>query len=357
MFGSASFLAHLSIVKNNKKYAFLAILIPTLVGGFRYMVGIDYLSYVKKLQFLAEKDFFTYVTSSLINIFEPTFYFMSHLTLATSDQAIIFFSITSALIALFYYLAARRYSLRHVGLMFFMMLTTVFPRDLNGVRQGIAVAISFYAISFISEGRKWKFIVLVLMASLFHYSAIIILIAYPLYWIFYEKWPFIKDNNYLAKIVGLSGFGYFFVMLLIKNLARIPFLGRYAYLISPKMLAATGSPNIIAKIVPILLVLPVYPKLVQQDKNNAYYMLLSVFAALLTSLGTLIGFIYRIANYFAPFYAILFINTIDVFDDKRKAKLMKLFIVVYAVTFFVGSNLVRNSNGIFPYRFIFMGLL
>lgn len=353
VFSSAALLAHLSIAKKRRIYAVFAVLIPAAVGGLRYMVGVDYASYVEKLQLLSDRGIDGYFTTGLLNIFEPTMYLMAHTTFATDSQAIGFFTVTSGLIALFYYLASRRYSPKYTGLMFFTLIMTVFPRDFNGVRQGVAVAITFYAVSFILERRKLPFVLLVLLASLFHYSAIIMLAAYPLYWLLYKKWPLIKDVYYVTKIASLVGLGYAGIFLLTKNLSAIPFLGRYAYLLSPEKMAAVGSPNILTKLAPVLLVAPFYPKMVKNDKHNAYFMSMSVFAVLFTTIGLFAGFLYRIANYFIPFYAILFVNVIDTFEDKKKQRLVVAAIILYSVAHFIGSNMIRNSYDIFPYQFIF----
>ena len=53
--------------------------------------------------------------------------------------------------------------------------------NLSGLRQSIAISITMIAFLMIKEKKLVKFILLVLFASLFHSSAIIFLIAYPLY--------------------------------------------------------------------------------------------------------------------------------------------------------------------------------
>lgn len=353
-FGTAGILAHMSVVKRKKIYAVFAIALPALIGGLRYKVGVDYESYVEKLQLLTDRDLSSYLSTSLKNVFEPTFYVFSKLSLASPDQAIIFFTVTSGLTALFYYLAARKYSIKHAGLMFFLLMMTIFPKDLNGVRQGVAVAIGFYAISFIVQKKIWHFVSLVATASVFHYSAVLLLAAYPLHWLLFVHWPHIKDRYYILRILSFNAAGLGSAILALKNIASIPFFGRYAYLLSPEKLAAASTPNILSKLVPVLLVLPFYPSLVKQNRENAYYMLLSILSIAFTSLGLFAGFIHRLANYFIPFYAILFINTIETLGSEKKQRIAIILIVLYALAHFTGSNLIRNSYDIFPYQFIFM---
>ena len=53
----------------------------------------------------------------------------------------------------------------------------------SGLRQGIAIAICFFSIRFIDKKKVIKFIICIILATLFHYSAIVFIIAYPVYWL------------------------------------------------------------------------------------------------------------------------------------------------------------------------------
>lgn len=53
----------------------------------------------------------------------------------------------------------------------------------SGLRQAIAVALTFWGFGFVRE-RKWKpYILTVAAASLFHSTAVVALLIYPLYWL------------------------------------------------------------------------------------------------------------------------------------------------------------------------------
>lgn len=61
-----------------------------------------------------------------------------------------------------------------------LIYLSVFLGDIFFVRQAIAISICFFAIVYLIDRRPKKFIAMVLLASMFHYSAIIFLIALPL---------------------------------------------------------------------------------------------------------------------------------------------------------------------------------
>lgn len=60
---------------------------------------------------------------------------------------------------------------------------SIFMVNFSALRQAIAVAITFWGFGYIKEKRLKGYILLVLVASLFHTSALISILAYPLYWI------------------------------------------------------------------------------------------------------------------------------------------------------------------------------
>lgn len=56
-----------------------------------------------------------------------------------------------------------------------------FLMSFSGLRQALAIGICFFALLYIEDKKFIKFLIIVLIATTFHYSSIIFLIAYPLY--------------------------------------------------------------------------------------------------------------------------------------------------------------------------------
>ncbi len=70
---------------------------------------------------------------------------------------------------------------------FVFMTLPCFQIFYSGLRQGIAIGICCYAMCCLQERKKWRFILSVILACLFHSSAFIFLLAYPLYYLRVEK--------------------------------------------------------------------------------------------------------------------------------------------------------------------------
>lgn len=336
-----------------KHYLWLAIAvaIPALIGGLRYKVGTDYNSYVQKATDLSSIGLNEYI-SSYINIFEPTFYLLSKITLPSSDQAILFFTLTSFITVLFFLLASIRYSTKYAWLIYFASLITLYPKTLNGIRQGIAAAIIFYAISYIPKRKPIKYILLVLLASLFHYSSLMMLPVYLIYLIPNFNTHWIKDRYAIIKNIAITAFGYLSVVLLVRNITHIPFFGRYAYLVSPAT-ASVPITSIAMKALPIVLVVPFYKRLVGLDPKYGFYVLLCMLAVVLTAIGYYVDTGYRLSQYFMLFYIVLFAGVARLHENSRFYRVVLIAIVAYCMLYFIGSFYLQGSHDVIPYQFIF----
>lgn len=71
--------------------------------------------------------------------------------------------------------------------------TPAFTIVFSGLRQAVAMGITMWAFEFI-KAKRWKiFVVFILIATLFHSSAIVVLIAYPLYHVKLDrKWAMLS---------------------------------------------------------------------------------------------------------------------------------------------------------------------
>lgn len=61
------------------------------------------------------------------------------------------------------------------------LILPVFMMNFSGLRQGIAIGLGVYAYYAAKEKKPFKFILTVLFATLFHSSALILILIYPLY--------------------------------------------------------------------------------------------------------------------------------------------------------------------------------
>lgn len=139
----------------------------TIVLGYRYDVGTDFLSY--KEYFYARGDYL-----------EPGFNFICSVVARLSGSAYDMFYIIAFISLFFITLALNKKGIRYFPTAVLCYVFT-FPFFSNGIRQGVAISIFFFAYKFIEERNLFKYVFFVTVASLFHYSILIVL---PLYFIF-----------------------------------------------------------------------------------------------------------------------------------------------------------------------------
>ena len=144
----------------------------TFLGMFRYEIGTDYDWYVVLFNQVTLDD--AYPEPSFLIIVEVLRYF--HM----SYQAM--FIVYELLIMIFLWKGIQRYTkdteIQILVLALFLYLQYIF--SLNGIRQSLSMVLIFWGYQYCLQRKFWKYLLVVVMAVIFHYSAIIALV---LYWI------------------------------------------------------------------------------------------------------------------------------------------------------------------------------
>lgn len=165
----------------------LPILLFTFVFGIRYDVGVDYLNYLKLYEmsnngFEIEKE-----------------YLFKHLTTFFANNNIhfsLYFSLFTFLQIFFIYATFKNRPIILLFLIFILFTGRYFIDWMNLIRQSIAFCVFVYSTKYIIEKKILYFTLFILFASLFHKSAIILLLLYP----------FLKNNRDYFKNVILQLF-------------------------------------------------------------------------------------------------------------------------------------------------------
>ncbi len=164
-------------IKPNRYLTMLAMITLVLVSGLRTNIGDTYY-----YRHAFEVQVFTWdFVWSQKDIGFGTFQMLLK-NLSSNPQILIFVTalITNMLIVLVLY----KYS-RMIELSLFVYITSgLFLVSMNGIRQFLAAAIIFAATKYVMDGSWKKFIVVVLVASSFHQSALILI---PIYFLVRRK--------------------------------------------------------------------------------------------------------------------------------------------------------------------------
>lgn len=166
----------LEIVSNNKKYSIIIFLlfvfICYILSFIRWETGTDWTTYYNIYTWIDEP------WTNFNNGMELGYNFISHLGKA------VFNSYTGVLFlfsSIIYITLARTYLLlsKYPITSLFLSFCVLSFAHIMYVRQNIAVVICGLSVYYIIKQKKWNFIIAILVASLFHRTAFIFLLAYP----------------------------------------------------------------------------------------------------------------------------------------------------------------------------------
>lgn len=162
----------------NKIYwslSFLCLFIPVAFRGY----GIDHDSY---------REIFAYINTSYYeyNGFPELLFMVLNFTIGKTLNDFQFIYIFSAFISLglIYFAFSRRINSSSLAICVWLFSTCSYFYMYGLVRMFLAMGIVFYAHKFIESKKFYKYLILIIIAGLFHYSAFIMI---PLYFVLINK--------------------------------------------------------------------------------------------------------------------------------------------------------------------------
>lgn len=145
------------------------IVLFAIVFGMRYDVGVDHLAYLRR-----------YVFGIQIQRHELLFVFITNLCANLQLHYIIYFSILAFIQAFFFFYAFKKENFLYPFLVFFLFTNGEWLSWMNLMRQAIAICIWIFSLKYIVEKKLWLYVLWVTVAFLFHRSAIVLFIFYPI---------------------------------------------------------------------------------------------------------------------------------------------------------------------------------
>lgn len=199
----------------------------------------------------------------------------------------------------------------------------IFDFTLSGLRQSIAMGIVWLSIAFIDGKKPMRFILTVLIASLFHSSALVFLIAYPLSKLRRVRWVLGISAAFLAVnfVTGNA---------LIHALAQLPGLSRYAgYL---KGIENQSGMTTLLMQVGILIFSFFFKKQMEKDEpRTAFFFNMYIVGLVFTFLGFDFANIFRIGYYFIIYMVVLLPAAINSQRDNKAVMLTNYLVAILLI--------------------------
>lgn len=183
----------------------IAIFAFTFVFGCRYNVGVDYPHYLYK-----------YLTGFGIARHEFLFGLVTKWMSNNGLHFSLFFSLWAFIqISLLYY-AFRKYRYLFPYIAFYLIVGYCYMSMMNIIRQQVATCIFMVALQYVDERKLLKYLACVFIAFLFHKSALLLLIIYPVF--LYKKDYFTSVNLqlffYFLFLVFSVSIGQYFIQII-----------------------------------------------------------------------------------------------------------------------------------------------
>lgn len=140
-----------------------------VIFGMRYNVGVDYLGYLE-----------SYLCKEYISKGELLFDLLSEIGWKLNLHFTVYFGILALIQVFFFFYAFKDERYLYPFLVFILFTNGDWQFWMNGIRQALAMCIWIFSIKYIEENKFWKYSLWCLIAMLFHRSAAIVIIFYPI---------------------------------------------------------------------------------------------------------------------------------------------------------------------------------
>lgn len=305
-------------------------------------VGTDTFSYTNAYLMLPNLSFASLFTSTwLIVSRDPIFYSFIKILTYISEEPQFMLIIISAVVAFSFSIFIYKNSINPLLSYIMFIGLRYYSFTLTGLRQAIAWSIILYSYQFIKEQKFVKFALIVILASMFHSSAILFILSYPL--------AKIKKIEIMTLLIFLgSMFNLILNNLILKLLVKLPILQQYESYISIKEYGTTGTTILLIYMSILIFFFVLKSKILNKDKNMYFAYNLSAIGVAITFLSFNYANIFRIGYYFVIPIIILLPSSIKNAFDKKSQLLINAVVITLLVVQFI---IIGPGSGTDNYQF------
>lgn len=319
-----------------------------LLYGLRINIGTDYRAYeiiyilIKttpydqylKYHFIGIDDYYCEIGFALLNKIMPSYRALLF------AEGILGIAVVLAVVFDFYQEV-------NAGFALYIFLCTQFIYFMNGVRFLIAACFILLAVKHLIVGQSRKFFLYVLIATLFHKTALFCIIFY-----FIKEFHRQNVNKFrnALLIIGILLFP-FILPYIIRMVAVIPAFSRYFS--KSKYVAEFGNVGFrwVVHIVPVMmpLLLLGHDILFHDEKAKSLFRVY-LLEIPFRMLGLLNTWYTRLSRYPQMIEVILIPYTISMMDNKRNRKILILYYIIWYAFYFCYYAVVNDMGDCLPYQ-------
>ncbi len=304
------------------------------VSALRLNVGNDYLKYVEFMHLVYSR---AYVPTEIG--FNALTYIVYYLC-GFENYLLVFACFSFATIAFFMkamYDQSKWFSLSFI---LFMLLGLYF-QSLSTVRYYLALSVALYSIKYVIQKDWPRFVILLLIGSLFHKSLLVVLVLYVLAQL---KW-----NRRLYALLLAGGISCLFL----KDIyLKIVIFLYPSYKDTEYLTGGTSAANIIRCALVLAFSLWMYRDHILGDRTGEFYFISNLMALVLYVFGSFLPVISRVGYYLTVTQVLFVPYLIKKIKDDRKRQIATVIVLALALGYFALYMRGAGNDGIriLPYQ-------
>lgn len=364
VFAIVTFLA--AMIKPNKKNSNIILLIAiililSIVGGFRdFNIGTDVEVYGKSWFEIASGSSSFKSYSSLIDNSEYGYLFINYIVSRFTSDVNIFLLVLQLLSNSLVYITLYRYRDKcPLWMSSFMYLCLFYGMTFNILRQACALSILFYGVKYLDEEKSFKYLLVIILAMLFHSTAFLAgILIFLIYNVAKSKSKF--QFYIFCLCILLSVIGMFFIKDILTIAYQLGIVNARIYNYIDEFAKDSFSISLIDILFKFLIVFVsiISYKSIKNDNKLGSFLLVCVISELvLYFVKYTISYSERFSFYFSYISFLYVPQVYKAFSSKAKDRLM--FNVLFTVLFlgFWYYKYVRHGIcEIYPYSSSILGI-
>mgnify|MGYP004461583291 CR=1 FL=1 len=348
---------HISDKAKNKKIKFLfgaiAILLPSALAGLRdYSIGTDVETYgnIWFKNACNANDYFGYIQHAMWDSIGIGYATLNYIVAMFTNNAHWFYFILSLIANLFIYFGLRRNkdicSIPDGSIVYYFVFYCIF---LNALRQSVAVAIVFWGFYYIRNNNLIKYAFTVILASLFHTTALVALLMYAIHWTINKKNHNIRKVILIACLAVVS-LEFWNVITFLSKHGMIPY--RYGAYVDH----SSSGGGVITRIIfygLFYFVLCFFSRFSNHSPLENDFKIYNLISVLFSLLAVREAQSVRIVMYYDILLVYYFSYTLKSNLIVKKDKIgFKIIMIIFVLLYWIVVFGIRKSDQVVPYHFM-----
>lgn len=330
--------------KNKKTYIVVICLLLSLVSGFRHFtIGNDTAVYLRTHNAIVEKGLNVADTSRL----EPGYIFLDFASTKVSNEFNFFLFIMALLTNMGIAFLIIKYSKNPMMSLLLFVLFRFFFDEMNIMRQFLSISIILCGVEYIKNRKLIKYLLIILLASTIHYSA---LFAFPIYFLYRRSF----DKKTKAILLVITAIAFVSLNSILSTVtSKIGLYSGYvdAYYDSNKLGSIISAIMSASIYIYSLIIFKKYKKKASDELEYSFFLNISFICMLLNVCSIRISILSRLIDYYEIFIIVLLPNISMLIPKVKQRQLANLAIMTIGFAYFISVAMLRpNWNRVIPYK-------